>query len=165
VLHWRNQLHVPLLEYPDVLSANEIYFPIYVCVLHFYLFSFSLWFVWYDNNCTKYVSYQLSTAEPGSAVRIQANYVFSWSMRGKGNSTFRTINSWENRFVIGILYFNVHTNARTTWHETSASWIIKFYFVIDCKLRNKTYLSLNKRIGVSRKRNVSCLIHFLFVNF
>ena len=101
----------------------------------------------YEKNFyQKYVSYQLSTAEPGSAVWIQADYVLSWRMRGKGNSTFRTINSWEDRFVIGILYFNVHTNARTTWHETSASWIIKFYFVIDCKLQIKNiYCWINDR--------------------
>lgn len=79
----------------------------------------------------------MSAAEPSGAIGIQADYMLSRSMRGKGNSTFGAVNSREDRFVVGILYFDVHTNTRAARHETSTSRIVEFHFVIDWKLRTK----------------------------
>lgn len=83
--------------------------------------------------------YQLGTTEPWGTIRVQANNMFSWCMWSERKSTFCAVDSRKNWFLIGIFYFNMHANTVSTWHETTASWIIEFYFIIDCKITNSTF--------------------------
>uniref|UniRef100_A0A182KHX0 Uncharacterized protein n=1 Tax=Anopheles christyi TaxID=43041 RepID=A0A182KHX0_9DIPT len=55
---------------------------------------------------------ELRSTEPGSAVRVHTQHVFSRYMRGERNAPFGAVNTGKDRFVIGVLDFDVHSNTR-----------------------------------------------------
>lgn len=76
------------------------------------------------------VNSELRATEPGRAVGVHADDVFSGGVGREGDAAFRAVHSGQQHLVVWVSHLHVHADSRRGRHEATASRIVQLYLVV-----------------------------------